>query len=484
MELTTEPVRVPGPRGVRASARAMRALLSEPCGALDALVATHGRVVGLAVGPARLVVVGDADLVGEVLAAPAERFRWRTAFRTLTIVTGPTAMMVSDGDDHRRRRRLAQPAFARRRLAAWAPLVVREVDRAIDDLPVGEPADLHEAMRAVVRRVVVRVLFGESLAGRADAIGAALAPAIAYAGSPALRQLPHPLPVGARAAARRARRRVDRLLDDEIARRRAASPTPGARADGGPGRDGPDGDGAERGRRGDVLDALLAAAADGGADDAEVRDQVVTLIAAGHDTTSAAISWLLTEVLLRPDVLARLRAEADAGSAGDRSPDDDGPGQLDPERLPYADAVVQESLRLHPAGPIAPRWVVQPLQLGPYAVPPRTALVWSPYLLGRDPDHWDGPMSFRPDRFLGTDGDGGPGASDAYLPFGAGPRKCIGFALAHLEMQLIAARVAQRLDATPSFTAVPPAVGMVTSRPSGGVPVVVTERRPGGRGPA
>lgn len=454
--------RPPRPAGVTASVRAVRCLLTEPCSALDGLVAAHGRTFELRAGPARLLVVGDADLVGDVLTGRQERFRWRTAFRNLTIVTGPTAMMVSDGADHRRRRSLAQPAFARRRIDGWAPLVVREADRAIDALLVGADVDLHEVMRAVVRRIVVRVLFGEELAARADEVGAALAPAVAYAGRPVLRQLPHPLPVGARQEARRARRRVDRLLDAEISRRRHGPP----------------------GERPDVLDALLAEAAAGptdgagGIDDAEVRDQVVTLIAAGHDTTSAAISWLLARALTTPGVVEELRDEAR------RAPVD----PTDPARtgtLRYADAVVREALRLHPPGPIAPRYVVQEHQLGPYTVRPRTMVVWSPYLLGRDPAHWRDPTEFRPARFTADAGDGEAGTDNAatravtsmaYAPFGAGPRKCIGFALAHMELQLIASRVAERLRLEPRFATVPPPEGMVTSRPAGGVPVRVVAR--------
>lgn len=451
--------RPPGPAGVIASLRALRAVLTEPCSALDDLVAAHGRTFEVRVGPARLLVVGDADLVRDVLSGPQERYRWRTAFRNLIVVTGPTAMLVSDGADHRRRRGLAQPAFARRRIDGWAPLVVREADRAIDALPVGVEVDLHEAMRAVVRRVVVRVLFGDELAARADEIGAALAPAISYAGRPVLGQLPHPLPLGGRQDARRARRRVDRLLDAEIARRRQGPPA----------------------ERPDVLDALLAAAAadpaDGAdrIDDAEVRDQVVTLIAAGHDTTSAAISWLLARALTTPGVTEQLRDEARLAPA-----DPADPARL--RRLPYADAVVREALRLHPPGPIAPRYAVEGHQVGPYAVRPRTMVVWSPYLLGRDPAHWEHPTAFRPERFLGDGaGDGSAATRDAvtslaYAPFGAGPRTCIGFALAHMELQLVASRVAERLRLEPLFTDVPRPEGMVTSRPTGGVPVRVLAR--------
>lgn len=448
--------RPPGPVGVGRSLRAVRGLLSEPCGALDELSAAYGRTFEIRTGPLRLLVVGDAHLVGGVLSGRQERFRWRTAFRNLMVVTGPTAMMVSDGDDHRRRRRLAQPAFARRRLDAWAPLIVREADRAIDALPLDIEVDLHPVLRGALRRIVVRILFGEELAERADEIGTALEPAITYAGRPFLRQLPHPFPVGARQVARRARAEVDRLLDAEIARRRAAPPTD----------------------RGDVLDALLAQAEADGTSDAEIRDQVVTLIAAGHDTTSASISWLLARALTTPGVIERLREEATTVLPEPAALAADGNAPVRLDHLPFADAVGRETLRLHPAGPIVPRYVAEGHEMGPYQVRARSLLLWSPYLLGRDPAHWDEATTFRPERFL--DGDGAAGRDAvvdlAYAPFGAGPRKCIGFALAQLELQLIASRVAQRLRLAPRFAGVPRPVGMVTSRPEGGVPVTVHAR--------
>lgn len=437
-----------GPRGPRASLRAARALLTEPCSALDALSAEHGRTFEIGLGPQRLLVVGDADLAGEVVPA-VENFRWRTAFRNLRIITGPTSLLVSDGEDHRRRRRHAQPAFALRRLEGWKPLVVRETDALVDRLPAGAGLDLQPLVRQLVLRIVTRVLFGEHLAGRADAIGDALAPGIAYATQPALRQLPHPFPVGRRHAARRARAATDRLIDAEIARRRA----------------GPVGNGD------DVLDAVLAEQAASpdrsSPDDQEIRDLVASLIGAGTDTTSVGIAWTLVRALATPGVWSRLRAEADA-QLGDPS----SPGLL--TRLPYAEAVVRESLRLHPPGPISPRYAVRPFPVGPYEVRPRTFVVWSAYLMGRDPAYWDDPTAFRPERFLDDSGaalDRDAVTNVAYLPFGAGARKCIGFALAQMEMQLVVSRLAQRVDLEPAFTQIPAPEGMVTSRPAGGVPV-------------
>jgi cytochrome P450 len=343
-------------------------------------------------------------------------------------------MLVSDGDDHARRRSLVQPAFALRRLQAWRALILGELDRMIDDLPVGEPFDLAPWVQATVRRIVVRVLFGEELAAGADDIGERLAPASEYLNRPMLRQFPHPLPVGARERARASRRAFDARLDDEIARRRRRAT------------------GAEPS---DVLDTLLAT---DGLTDQELKDQVVSLIGAGFDTTTATASWLVLRAAPDAGVWARLREEADAAG-----PDD---------ARPWSEAVVHESLRIHPAGAYSPRLVAEAFDLGPYRVAKRTVIAWSPLLTGRDPASWPDPMRFDPARHLDH-----AEPEYAWVPFGAGSRSCLGFGLARTNLTLLASRLAQRVDLAPGWSTIPAPVGMVTSHPVGGVPVTVTDRR-------
>ena len=283
----------PGPRGLRANATAALALVSEPCRPLDELSAQFGPTFEIALGPLRLVVVGDPEQARELMSTEEAAFRWGRVARNLGMVVGRTSIILSDGSEHRRRRALVQPGFARRRLDSWNPLVVAETDRIIDEtVAAGAGAapvevDLHQLMRVLVRRIVVRVLFGSGLGSRADEIGALLEPAMSYATQPFLRQLPHPIPYTRRARARAARRAVDGLIDEELARCRAN-------------RD-PDAT--------DLLSALVDA--EDGLSDAEIRDQVVTLIAAGYDTTTAAVSWLLARAVTTPGVWNGLRAEAD-----------------------------------------------------------------------------------------------------------------------------------------------------------------------------
>ena len=202
--------------------------------------------------------------------------------------------------------------------------------------------------------------------------------------------------------------------------------------------------------------------------DAEVRDQVVTLIGAGFDTTAAAFSWLLWRAVLAPGLWQRLAQEADA-AAHDSTVDD---GLL--ERLPLAAATVRESLRLHPAGLAGVREAMVDIDVCGYRIPARTIVAWSPYLSGRDPDVWPRPFEFDPDRFLDLTPEQRSAADRLWVPFGGGTRNCIGFVLALMELTVFLARFAQRLHLEPVSTVVPAPFGMAVNRPRGGSPFFVS----------
>ncbi len=422
---------LPGPRG-RAAVHAMRGVLGAPMATIEALAEQFGRTYSIGLGPTSVTVVGDRELIKEVLTGPQDRYRWGPIFKIpLGVFVGPTSMLVSDGAEHDRRRSVVQPAFALRRLQSWRALIIEELDRMIDGVPLGVRFDLAPHIQTTIRRIVVRVLFGPEL--DADEVGARLAYAAEYVNRPMLRQVPHPFPVGDRERARESRRAFDALLDAEIARRHAA-PTR---------------------ERDDVLDVLLAAE---GLTPQELKDQVASLIGAGYDTTTATASWLVLRAAPRPDVWGRLRAEADAVA-------------VDGAR-PWADAVVHESLRIHPAGAHAPRLVARDFDLGPYRIRRGSLIAWSPLLAGRDPRSWPDPMRFDPTRHLDRDEP-----EYAWVPFGAGSRSCLGFGLARMNLTLLASRLAQRVDLEPASSTVPEPVGTVTSHPQGGVPVTVISRR-------
>jgi cytochrome P450 len=433
----------------------LRRIFKDPQPVLDELAAAYGPVVGLGGGPVRMAIVGDPTALRELFGTSTDSFRWGHKFNVLGFVVGDGSMIVSDGDDHRRRRGAVQAAFSRRRLNGWIPMIVARTDAAIDGLVAeldGEEAtvDLAELGRGVVLEVVVRSLFGERLGARAEEIGELFRRPSAYLESPAVRQLPHPLPFTRRARVRADRRALDAIVDDQIARLRA-EPT------------------------GDPLDVLEALVSNGTLTDAEIRDQVVTLMGAGFDTTSATLSWMVWCTSLADGLWSRLRAEADAVYGPLDAPpsaDTDALAALD-----LANRVMRETTRLHPAGVVSPREAAVDLTVGGHRIRKGTLVLWSAHLAGRDPRAWTDPLRFNPDRFVDPDPDRAALADVAWVPFGRGARNCIGFALAQMELTLIVARLAQRLDIRPPTGAAEPRpVGMVVNRPTGGAPMLVRAR--------
>ncbi len=438
---------------LRAQPGLLRRIFNDPQPVLDELRAAHGPVVELGGGPVRLAIVGGPREIAELFARPSSDFAWNHKFNVLGFVVGASSMIVSDGDDHRRRRSSVQSAFSRRRLNRWIPMIVEQTDAAVDQLLEardGQVVDLYVVGRSLILEIVVRAFFGHRLTGRAGEIGDLFQRPQDYLESPAIRQIPHPLPGTRRARVRADRERIDAIIDDEIAHRRA-HPT-----------DDPD----------DVLEALVANDA---LTDAEVRDQVVTLIGAGYDTTAASLAWMLWCTSHASAVWDALRAEADAvfGGVDGRS---DPPDHTTLGSLVYADHVVRESLRLHPAGAISPREAAVDVTIGGYDIAKGTLILWSAHLAGRDPETWDEPLAFRPERFASLTPEQRATADAAWVPFGGGRRNCIGFMLAQMELTLIISRLAQRLDVQPTSTVEPRPVGMVVNRPAGGVPLRVARR--------
>ena len=432
----------------------IRRILTDPTPVLDEVAERNGLMCGFGAGPLRLAVVGDPAALRELFAMPTDHFRWGHKFNALGFVVGKESMIVSDGDDHARRRGSVQAAFSRRRLNGWIPMIAERTDRMIDQLAESldgdeRQVDLYPFGRDVVLGIVVRSMFGEGLSARAAEIGALFARPQAYLESPAIRQLPHPFPATARSRARADRRALDAIIDSQIATLRAQPST-------------------------DPLDVLAALVADASLSDGEIRDQVVTLIGAGYDTTSASLSWMFWCISHEPGLWQRLRNEADEvfGPPG-QAP---APDAHTLARLDLANRVMRETTRLHPAGVLSPREAARDITVGGYRIPKGTLILWSAHLAGRDPRAWDEPLRFDPDRFLAPSDDQKALADIAWVPFGRGARNCIGFALAQMELTLIIARIAQRLDISSTASEIPRPVGMVVNRPAGGAPMRVSAR--------
>jgi cytochrome P450 len=328
--------------------------------------------------------------------------------------------------------------------------MVEEAQRTLAGWTAGRDFDGYQEMRRCIRRIVIRALFGDRLSDRADELGDYLQPALDFLDRP----LPHVkinLPGTPWHRARAARRRTDELVFAEIdARRRSATDEDA----------------------GDVLSWLLEASdpeGDGARlDDQEVRDQVVSLIAAGYETTSAAVGWTLWAALAHPGVWERLRSEV-------------GDEPVDAERLramTYLDGVVSESLRLWPPGAVAGRQLLEPIDAAGVRVPAGVVALYSPYVTQRLPDLWSDPLTFRPERWDKSDAGYVEPAPLSFLPFGAGPRRCIGFAFALTEIKVLLAEVVRAVDLELLTRNEPAPESLASMRPKAGVRMRVRAVRP------
>jgi cytochrome P450 len=424
------------------------ARLGDLASVLERLHELHPQVVDFGYRPVQRAVVAFGPEANRlVLSEHPEAFEWGPAMHLLEVVDGPTALIVTDGEEHRRRRRLVQPAFAIKRIDAQLDLAVAEIDRALDAWQPGVHLDAYGSLRVAIRRIVVRGLVGQELGGLADEIGDRLEPALRYVMRTPMTRLDVDLRWNGYGRAVAARRAVDELTRAEIARRRAQ----GVDAVSSP----------------DTLSALLAAAdeADGTDDaltDEEICDQIRSLIAAGYDTTSSAAGWVVHALGANPTARAALREQV-RDTIGDRAPTVD-----DLKAMPLVDGVVRETLRLWPPGLVGGRLTVHADHNHGSRGPPATTLMYSPYITHRLPEVWGDPLAFRPERWA----DGEP-VPYSFVPFGGGARRCIGFALATLELQVLAVRLAQRVDWTLERPE-PKGVGIATFAPKGGVPITIS----------
>ena len=435
--------RLPGPPLWQQGLEGLR-MRRDPLGTIVALHQRYGSVFLTGAGPLKFVWLIGPDAHRQ-LFVDIERFSWREVTKPVMVVDGETALVVSDGEDHERRRRIVQPAFNIRRLERHIPLMVSEVRQTLTSWSAGDVVNVYEELRACVRRIVIRALFGDRLSGRADDLGDRLQPALDFVDRP-LPQVKINLPGTPWHRARVARRRTDELVFAEIEARR---------------REGVDED------ADDVLSWLLAASdpeGDGARlTDQEVRDQVVSLIAAGYETTSAAVGWTLWAALANPGIWERVRAEVS-----------DEP--IDAERLrslTYLDGVVSESLRLWPPGAAAGRKLREPIDAAGVRIPAGVIALYSPYVTQRLPELWPDPLTFRPERWDKNDPSYVEPAPLSYLPFGAGPRRCMGFAFALTEIKVLLAEVVRAADLELLTVEEPSPQSIASMRPEGGVAVRV-----------
>jgi cytochrome P450 family 135 len=334
---------------------------------------------------APMVLVSDPAEIKRIHAEPSSVLHGGASSKVLEPFAGPSSILLTDGEEHLRARRLVLPPFHGERMEARRAEIARLAAAEVDGWPTGEPIRTLPRMQALTLDVILGVVLGAPDARLREAIRGALDLAQSLARLMVMSVVPPGTPPWRRFD--RAVRRLDALLLEAIRSRP---------------RDG-----------GAVIDELIAA----GGTERELRDQVVTLLAAGHETTAGSLAWACERLARHPEVQDRLREDGEA----------------------YLEATVKEVLRTRPVLSITPRKAAVPYELGGYTLPPGTHVTPCIYLAHRRPELWPEPTAFRPERFLGARNPPG------WLPFGGGIRRCAGAAFATMELhEVLRAVVARR----------------------------------------
>jgi len=381
---------------------------------LDACRRRYGDVVTMSTAfDSKFVMVFDPDLLKKVFQAPPDRLRAGEANALLGQILGERSVLVLDGAEHLRQRKLMLPPFHGKRLKAYEDTMRAAADRAIDSWPVAEPFTMLPAMQQVTLDVIMHAVWGLEEGPRAEELKRRVRAVI----DPLSRRLGVVLLAlsGGRFGDRKAvqrfeqrRRELDEMIFEEIAQRRSA---------------------ADLDERDDVFSMLLQARDEDGEPmtDKELRDELVTLLVAGHETTATGLAWAFDLLLQTPRAMQKLKA-----SLADPDGDDT-----------YIDAVVKEALRLRPVVPGIGRVVRgEPFELGGYTVPPGTEINPSIGVIHRRGDSYPQPGEFRPERFL----EENPPDTYTWVPFGGGTRRCLGASFAQLEMKVVIKRVLERAE--------------------------------------
>ncbi len=394
----------PGPR-IPAPLQTLAWALA-PTWLMDRCAQRLGETFTLTLAPSglQLVMFSDPDAVKTVFTAPADVAPSAAGMSPIAPVVGHSSVLTLTGPEHMRQRKLLLAPFHGERMREYERVMVEATQRDMAGWPLGRPMRLQRHTRQITLEVIVRAVFGVE-AERMEPLKAAITDLFEPVHMLAVLRALMSRPSGARptGAIGRGLDRLDQLIYAEIERRRAQSDVE---------------------QRADILSLLLLARDEDGQPmrDSELRDELVTLLLAGHETTSTSVAWMLERLVRHPDKLARLIAEVDAA--------EDGGGDE------YMTAVVNETLRVRPVVAIVVRMLQQELQVGGYRLPAGTRVVPSIYLTNRNPAVYERPREFRPERFLGETG-GRAINSFSWIPFGGGIRRCIGASFALLEMKVI-----------------------------------------------
>lgn len=410
------PGEVPGPRGLPFIG-SLAGYYRDPLGFVRRVADRHGDVARINVAGIPFYLLSHPDPIHEVLVTKSRDFGKGALGAERRLLFG-SGLATNEGDDWRRQRRLSQPAFHRQRIAAYGAVMAEHANRRIADWPEGRPIDLHERVMRLALEIVSKALFGADMAEKATDVGERLETLMRFFAqqmSFSLYLLPRGLQTPGRKRFRRAVEELDRIVYQMIAERRL-----GEKDDG------------------DLLSTLIAVRDD---DDSrmtnqQLRDEVMTLFLAGHETTALALSWTFALLAQHPDVEARLVDELQTVTGG--AP----PDVSHVPQLAYTDAVLKESMRLYPPAWILARQPLQAVEIGGHLLPRRSFVLMSQWVMHRDPRYFAEPERFAPERWEDDFEKRLP--KFVYFPFGAGQRVCIGSEFAMMEAKLVLATVLGR----------------------------------------
>lgn len=398
------------------------------------------------------VVVANPDPIKEILASSPDVLLGGESNSVLTPFVGSNSLLVLDGPEHQRQRKLLMPSFHGERMEAYGQTMLDLADAAIDAWPLHQVFKLHPEMQSITLRVILRTILGVAAGERLSRMYAVAREGVEVASNPILLFPIAQRDLGAWSPWGRFKRmsdQIDQMLREEIDERKRGGSTA---------------------ERTDILSMLMQVRDEDGKAMSfqELRDELVTMLVAGHETTATALGWTVCGLLGSAGLWDRLRKEIETAVEN---------GRLVPQRiakLELLDACIREGLRINPVAPMIGRVVHKPLQLGGYEIPAGWVVAPSPYLAHHRSQVFPDPERFDPDRFLRT-----RFSPAEWMPFGGGVRRCIGAAFATYEMKMVLATVAwrTRLRLEEGYRAQPIRRG-VTMAPSAGVPVLLDDRRP------
>jgi len=422
----------------------------DPPRLLSQLAREHGDIVHFKLGPQDMYLLNHPDFIRDVLVTNNRNFVKSRGLQMAKKFLGE-GLLTSEGEFHRRQRRLAQPAFHRQRINAYAEIMTGHATRTRERWRDGETLDIWHEMMRLALAIVGKTLFDADVESEAPEIGKALTDVMQLFEriTNPLSGLLDKLPLPGNIRWLKAKERLDSTIYRIINERRAS------------GED-----------RGDLLSMLLLAQdeeGDGGSmTDQQLRDEAMTLFVAGHETTANALTWTWYLLSQHPEVEAKLHEEIDTVLAGRL------PTAADVAQLRYTEMVFAEAMRMYPPAWTMGRRVLADYQIGQYVVPAGSIVLMSPWVMHHDPRFFPDPFKFDPERWTAEAREARPKFS--YFPFGGGPRVCIGEQFAWMEGALLIATIGQRwkMRLAPGQRVEPKA--MITLRPKYGMRMVLSRQ--------